>query len=112
MKDENDPFLPGPGVLLSMSTCAVIGEVVARELRAAGASYSTDAILNAMELPDDPAVLLDAAQVSALLSIKTGTVYELSRRRLDPLPSVSIGRAKRFDRGAVSRWVERQGSRS
>lgn len=111
MSDAANPFLPGPGLLLSMSTCNVIAQTLARELRGAGLDYDTAAILDRVELPEDPAVLIDAEQVSVLLSVKKSTVFELSRRRLDPLPSVSIGRAKRFDRDAVSKWVERQGSR-
>jgi excisionase family DNA binding protein len=50
--------------------------------------------------------LMRAEEVADLLSVKTSTVYELSRRRRDPLPSVRIGRAKRFDRLAVVRWVQ------
>jgi excisionase family DNA binding protein len=50
--------------------------------------------------------LMRAEEVADLLSVKTSTIYELSRRRRDPLPSVRIGRAKRFDRRAVVRWVE------
>jgi excisionase family DNA binding protein len=46
-----------------------------------------------------------AEEVADLLAIKTSTVYELSRRRRDPLPSVRIGRSKRFDRRAVALWV-------
>ena len=50
--------------------------------------------------------LMRAEEVADLLSIKTSTVYELSRRRRDPLPSVRIGRSKRFDRRAIARWVQ------
>jgi excisionase family DNA binding protein len=64
----------------------------------------------------DPADLLDvlvsplmrAEDVAELLAIKTTTVYELSRRRRDPLPSLRIGRSKRFDRQAIARWIETQ----
>jgi excisionase family DNA binding protein len=49
--------------------------------------------------------LMRADEVADLLSIKTSTVYELSRRRRDPLPFVRIGRSKRFDRRAIARWV-------
>lgn len=111
MSGTVNPFHPGPGLLLSMSTCAVIAHNVARELRG-GVDFNTVDIIDRVPLPDDHAVLLDGDQVAAILSVKKSTVFELSRRRLDPLPSVSIGRAKRFDRGAVSAWVERQGSRS
>jgi excisionase family DNA binding protein len=46
-----------------------------------------------------------AEEVAALLAVRPSTIYELSRRRQDPLPSVRIGRSKRFDRSAVARWV-------
>ena len=55
--------------------------------------------------------LIRAEEVADLLSIKTSTVYELSRRRRDPLPSVRIGRSKRFDRRAIARWVEAHATR-
>jgi excisionase family DNA binding protein len=52
--------------------------------------------------------LMRAEEVAGLLSVKTSTVYELSRRRQNPLPSVRIGRSKRFNRVAVARWVAAQ----
>lgn len=52
--------------------------------------------------------LMRAEEVAELLAIKRSTVFELSRRRHNPLPSVRIGRSKRFDRRAVARWVEAQ----
>jgi excisionase family DNA binding protein len=54
--------------------------------------------------------LLRAEDVAKLLSIKTSTVYELSRRRIDPLPFVRIGRSKRFDKIAIARWVQAHAS--
>jgi excisionase family DNA binding protein len=55
--------------------------------------------------------LMRAEEVAELLSIKTSTVYELSRRRRDPLPFVRIGRSKRFDRHAIARWVDAHATR-
>jgi excisionase family DNA binding protein len=52
------------------------------------------------------APLMRAEEVAELLAVKTSTVYELSRRLRDPLPSIRIGGSKRFDRRAVARWVE------
>jgi excisionase family DNA binding protein len=52
--------------------------------------------------------LMRAEQVAELLAIRTSTVYELSRRRRDPLPYVRIGRSKRFSRRAVAQWVQAQ----
>jgi excisionase family DNA binding protein len=51
------------------------------------------------------APLLRAEDVAELLAVQPSTVYELSRRRHDPLPSVRIGRSKRFERTAVAQWV-------
>jgi excisionase family DNA binding protein len=51
------------------------------------------------------APLMRAEEVATLLSIKTSTVYELSRRLHDPLPSIRIGRSKRYDRAAIARWL-------
>jgi excisionase family DNA binding protein len=49
--------------------------------------------------------LLRAEEVAELLAVRPSTVYELSRRRRDPLPFVRIGRSKRFDRRAIAAWV-------
>ncbi len=60
--------------------------------------------------PDDllSEPLMRAEEVAELLAIKTSTVYELSRRRRDPLPYMRIGRSKRFSRRAVAQWVQAQ----
>lgn len=55
--------------------------------------------------------LLRAEEVAELLAVRPSTVFELSRRRRDPLPSVKIGRAKRFDRAAVAEWLDAQAGR-
>jgi excisionase family DNA binding protein len=69
---------------------------------------------NIIDTPDQHDVLhtplMRAEEVADLLSIKTSTVYELSRRRHDPLPFVRIGRSKRFDRRAIARWVNAHAS--
>jgi excisionase family DNA binding protein len=49
--------------------------------------------------------LMRAEEVAELLAMRPSTIYELSRRRRDPLPSIRIGRSKRFERTAVARWV-------
>jgi predicted DNA-binding transcriptional regulator AlpA len=49
--------------------------------------------------------LLRAEEVADLLAVRPSTIYELSRRRQDPLPSIRIGRSKRLDRFAGARWV-------
>jgi excisionase family DNA binding protein len=52
-----------------------------------------------------------ADDVATLLAVKRSTVFELSRRRVDPLPSIKIGRSKRFDRLAVAEWVSAHSNR-
>jgi excisionase family DNA binding protein len=66
------------------------------------------------DLPSSGALaspLMRAEEVAALLAIRPSTVFELSRRRHDPLPSLRIGRSKRFDRTAVGRWVAAQANK-
>ncbi|MDQ3741247.1 MAG: helix-turn-helix domain-containing protein [Actinomycetota bacterium] len=62
---------------------------------------------------DPPSIALDrplltAEEVAALLAVPRSSVYEYARRRSDPLPSVLIGRHRRFDRRAVERWLAAQ----
>ena len=52
--------------------------------------------------------LLTAGDVAALLSLPRSSVYEYARRRRDPLPSVLIGRHRRFDRGQLEQWLGTQ----
>jgi excisionase family DNA binding protein len=52
--------------------------------------------------------LLDADDVASLLGIRRSTVYELSRRRYDPLPRIKLGKAVRFHRQSVEEWLGRQ----
>ncbi|HEX8205604.1 MAG TPA: helix-turn-helix domain-containing protein [Solirubrobacteraceae bacterium] len=56
------------------------------------------------------APLLTADDVAALLAVPRSSVYEYARRLHDPLPSLRIGRHRRFDRGSVERWVAGQRS--
>lgn len=56
-------------------------------------------------------LLLTADDVAALLAVPRSSVYEYARRMLDPLPSLRIGRHRRFDRGAVERWLAGQRSK-
>jgi predicted DNA-binding transcriptional regulator AlpA len=73
----------------------------------------------ATDMADDPDLdsalltnpLMKAEEVAALLAVRPSTVYELSRRASDPLPSVSIGRSKRFDARAVAQWVSAHSNR-
>jgi excisionase family DNA binding protein len=52
--------------------------------------------------------LLTADEVATLLSVPRSSVYEYARRRIDPLPSLLIGRHRRFDRRTVERWLGEQ----
>lgn len=66
--------------------------------------------------PSRPAIALDrplltAEEVAALLAVPRSSVYEYARRREDPLPSLLIGRHRRFDRAAVERWLGEQAAR-
>ncbi len=54
------------------------------------------------------APLLTAGEVAGLLAVPRSSVYEYARRRTDPLPSLLIGRHRRFDRRTVERWLGQQ----
>ncbi len=47
---------------------------------------------------------------AALLAVPRLSVYEYARRRIEPLPSLQIGRHRRFDQRSVECWVARQAS--
>ena len=50
--------------------------------------------------------LVDIEELSTILSISVGSIYNLvSQRRI---PFVKIGRRLRFDTGDISQWVEGQ----
>ena len=55
--------------------------------------------------------LLTANDVAQLLRVPRSSVYEYARRLHEPLPSLRIGRHRRFDRGSVERWLARQRGR-
>jgi excisionase family DNA binding protein len=52
--------------------------------------------------------LLTATDVSLLLGIPRSSVHEYAKRSEDPLPSVEIGRHRRFYRSELERWLARQ----
>jgi excisionase family DNA binding protein len=52
--------------------------------------------------------LLTAVDVSLLLGIPRGSVHVYAKRPEDPLPSVRIGRHRRFYRRELERWLVRQ----
>jgi len=50
--------------------------------------------------------LLTADEVAGLPAIPRSSVYEYARRRHQPLPSVSVGRHRRFVRRDVEHWLD------
>jgi excisionase family DNA binding protein len=70
-----------------------------------------------MELPLEPApvvdvnlneALLNAADVAVLLNVPRSSVYEYARRQGRPLPSIMIGRHRRFYRSDLEAWLAEQ----
>ena len=53
---------------------------------------------------------LTATDVSLLLGIPRSSVHDYAKRPADPLPSVQIGRHRRFYRSELERWLARQRS--
>jgi excisionase family DNA binding protein len=51
--------------------------------------------------------LLTAADLARLLAIPRSSVYEYARRPSNPLPSIGVGRHRRFYRSDVERWLAR-----
>ncbi len=52
---------------------------------------------------DEP--LLTADQVAALLAVPRSSVYEYARRRHGQLPSIVVGRHRRFYRSDLEAWL-------
>jgi excisionase family DNA binding protein len=48
--------------------------------------------------------LLSAAEVAEMLGVPTSWVYEQSRQ--GHIPTVALGRYRRFRREAIARWIE------
>ncbi len=49
--------------------------------------------------------LMTAAQVAVLLAVPRSSVYDYARRRDQPLPSLRVGRHRRFLRSEVLAWL-------
>ena len=62
----------------------------------------SDDIAVGVEL-DEP--LLTADQVAELLAVPRSSVYEYARRIVRPLPSLEVGRHRRFYRSDVESWL-------
>lgn len=52
---------------------------------------------------DEP--LLTATEVAALLAVPRSSVYEYARRLHNPLPSIEVGRHRRFYRSDIAAWL-------
>ena len=52
--------------------------------------------------------LLTAEQVATLLGIPRSSVYDYARRKHEPIPSLQIGRHRRFLQEDIERWLRRQ----
>ncbi len=52
--------------------------------------------------------LLTAEQVAGLLGIPRSSVYDYARRKHDPMPSLQIGRHRRFVQQDIESWLRRQ----
>jgi len=52
--------------------------------------------------------LLTAEQVAGLLGIPRSSVYDYARRRHEPMPSLQIGRHRRFVQEDIESWLRRQ----
>ncbi len=52
--------------------------------------------------------LMTAAQVAQLLGVPRSSIYEYARRQHDPLPTIGIGRHRRFLRSDIERWLAEQ----
>ena len=52
--------------------------------------------------------LMTAADVALLLCVPRSSVYEYARRQHDPLPTIGIGRHRRFLRSDVELWLATQ----
>jgi excisionase family DNA binding protein len=49
--------------------------------------------------------LMTADDVAILLAVPRSSVYEYARRTHTPLPSILVGRHRRFHRGDVEAWL-------
>jgi excisionase family DNA binding protein len=53
--------------------------------------------------------LLTKEEVAELLCVKPSTVADLARRKGDPLPSVKVGRSRRYVLAEVEAWLTENG---
>lgn len=53
--------------------------------------------------------LLDGHQVMALLKVSRTTLYELMSREVNPIPSVRIGKSRRFPLDKLRAWTGQLG---
>lgn len=65
--------------------------------------YVTEAIRCAIEEVEDTRDVLDVPQVASLLAVGRNTIYALVAK--DQIPHRRLGKAIRFSRTAVMRWL-------
>ena len=58
--------------------------------------------------PDFSRPLMTAADVAELLGFTRSSVYDYARRENEPLPSLQIGRHRRFQQEDVEAWLRDQ----
>lgn len=61
--------------------------------------------LSGSNLVDLAQPLLTAGDIAQLLGVPRSSIYDYARRKHDPLPSVGIGRHRRFIRRDVEAWL-------
>jgi excisionase family DNA binding protein len=64
---------------------------------------ASESLSPAEHQPRGAAPLLTAAEVGALLGVPASWVYEQSR--LGRIPTVTLGRYKRYRRAAIEEWI-------
>lgn len=80
------------------------GTTARRALPNMDASGQTDAPID-VQIAEP---LLTAGQVAELLAVPRSSVYEYARRLHDPLPSIAVGRHRRFYRSDIEVWLAAQ----
>ena len=67
---------------------------------------TNDTALSAAVGLEEP--LLTAEDIARLLAVPRSTVYEYARRLHNPLPSLVLGRHRRFYRSEIETWLATQ----
>lgn len=81
---------------------------VATEGRAGGAALGSSAVRDRLETLAERPRLATAEEVADAIGLPTASVYKLARE--DRLPSITFGRMRRFDAGAVLAFLAAGGT--